>query len=69
MKPLSTQYWVQVDGDRDPATYGGTLARLVGDYAIELLEIQPVLEYVSDVEAQEVAFPFGPVNRFGTSQI
>ena len=54
---LSEDRWVQVDGDIDPLTYGGTFARLDG-WAIEIIEIQPVLEYVSNAEARDIGFPF-----------
>jgi hypothetical protein len=49
--------WEQIDGDMDPGTYGGTIAKADGEH-IELLKIQPVREYVSDREASEVGFPF-----------
>lgn len=49
--------WVQVGGDMNPGTSGGTIAKADGR-AIELLQIQPVREYVGDAEAVEVGFPF-----------
>jgi len=47
--------WRQIGGD--PGTYGATIARVDGDY-LELIEIQPVREYVGDDEAKDVGFPF-----------
>lgn len=52
-----TNNWQQVDGDMNPGTYGGTIARY-DDESIELLKIQPVREYVGDGEALEVGHPF-----------
>lgn len=49
--------WMQVGGDMNPGTYGGTIARADGR-AIELLKIQPVREYVGDADAVEIGFPF-----------
>ena len=49
--------WEQIGGDMDPGKYGGTIARS-GSNAIELLQIQPVREYVGDREAAEVGHPF-----------
>jgi hypothetical protein len=49
--------WVQVGGDMNPGTYGGTIARADGR-SIEIRQIQPVREYVGDREAVEVGFPF-----------
>lgn len=49
--------WRQIGGDMDPATYGCVLARTDG-IAIDVLEIQPVLEYVSKSEARDLGFPF-----------
>lgn len=49
--------WVQVGGDMNPGTYGGTIAKADGS-SIELLKIQPVREYVGDVEAIAVGHPF-----------
>jgi len=49
--------WRQIGGDRDPGAHGGLIARADGDQ-IELVEIQPVREYVGDAEAAEVGFPF-----------
>ena len=49
--------WEQIGGDMDPGAHGGLIA--TGDgHAIELLEIQPVREYVGDKEAADVGFPF-----------
>jgi len=49
--------WVQVDGDVNPGTYGGTIAKADG-HAIELLKIQPVRYYVGDSDALDVGVPF-----------
>lgn len=49
--------WVQVGGDMNPGTYGGTIARADGR-SIEIRQIHPVREYVGDREAVEVGFPF-----------
>lgn len=54
---LHNRIWTQVVGDVSPGAYGAVLARLDGD-AIELLEIQPVREFVGDREALDVGFPF-----------
>lgn len=49
--------WVQVGGDMNPGTYGGTIAKADGDH-IEMIKIQPVREYVGDREAVDVGHPF-----------
>lgn len=49
--------WEQVDGDMDPGGHGAIIARSDGT-TIELLEIQPVREFVGDGEAADVGFPF-----------
>lgn len=49
--------WTQISGDMDPSQYGAIIARGDGHY-LELVEIQPVREYVSDDEARDVGFPF-----------
>lgn len=49
--------WTQIGGNRDPGTFGGTIAKADGR-SIEILKIQPVREYVGDAEAAEVGFPF-----------
>lgn len=49
--------WVQVGGDMNPGTYGGTIAKADGR-AIELRKIMPVREYVGDKEAVGLGFPF-----------
>ena len=54
---IPTFDWMQIGGDMDPGSYGGLIARADGDQ-IELVEIQPVREYVGDGEAAEVGFPF-----------
>jgi hypothetical protein len=37
--------WVQIGGDMDPGTYGGTIAQADGTY-IDIRQIQPVREYL-----------------------
>ena len=54
---IPTMGWEQIGGDMDPATYGGTISTADGR-SIELIEIQPVREYVGDKEAADVGFPF-----------
>ena len=54
---IPTHGWVQIGGDMDPGTYGGTIATANGQ-TIEIRKIQPVREYVGDSEALEVGFPF-----------
>ncbi len=54
---IPTHGWVQVAGDMDPGTFGGTIATANGE-TIELIEIQPVREYAGDHEAYDVGFPF-----------
>jgi hypothetical protein len=54
---IGTFSWRQVGGDMDPGGHGGLIARANGDQ-IELIEIQPVREYVGDGEAADVGFPF-----------
>lgn len=49
--------WKQISGDMDPGKYGAIIARSDGN-ALELVEIQPVREFVGDGEAAEVGFPF-----------
>jgi len=49
--------WKQIGGDANPGAHGGLLARCDGN-GLELLEIQPVREYVGDSEAKDVGFPF-----------
>jgi hypothetical protein len=51
------EMWEQIGGDMNPGAYGGLLARSDGS-SLELLEIQPVREYVGDGEAADVGFPF-----------
>jgi hypothetical protein len=54
---IPTMPWTQIGGDMDPGAYGGLIATADGEH-IELLQIQPVREYVGDKEAAEVGFPF-----------
>jgi len=54
---IPTMPWTQIGGDMDPGAHGGTIAMADGDH-IELLNIQPVREYVGDKEAADVGFPF-----------
>ena len=49
--------WRQISGDMNPDKYGAIIARWDGK-ALELLEIQPVAEYVGENEAVAVGFPF-----------
>ncbi len=49
--------WEQIDGDVNLGAHGGIIARCDGE-RIDLVEIQPVREYVGDGEAAEVGFPF-----------
>lgn len=55
--PMVEFDWEQIDGDVNLGSYGGIIARCDGDQ-IDLVEIQPVREYVGDGEAAEVGFPF-----------
>lgn len=55
--PMTEFDWEQIDGDANLPQYGGIIARCDGDQ-IDLVEIQPVREYVGDGEAAEVGFPF-----------
>lgn len=54
---LGPNTWRQVDGDMNPSQYGAIIARSDGE-RIELLEIQPVREYMSESETLDVGFPF-----------
>jgi hypothetical protein len=54
---IPTFGWRQIGGDMNPGSYGGIIARADGNQ-IELVNIQPVREYVGDKEAAEVGFPF-----------
>ena len=54
---IATHGWMQVGGDLDPGTYGGTIATADGR-AIEMIKIQPVREYIGDREAVDVGHPF-----------
>ncbi len=54
---IPTMEWQQIGGDMDPGASGGTIAAADG-HAVELIQIQPVREYVGDKEAAEVGFPF-----------
>lgn len=49
--------WVQMGGDMNPGTYGGTIAKADGNH-IEIRQIQPVREYVGDGEAVDIGHPF-----------
>ena len=49
--------WTQIGGDMNPGSYGATLAKCNGS-AIEILILQPTIEYVGESEALEVGFPF-----------
>ncbi|MCH9802132.1 MAG: hypothetical protein K0U62_11480 [Actinomycetia bacterium] len=50
--------WYQVSGDVGASTYGVTLARMDDGGNVELLEIQPVREFVGDRDAREVGYPY-----------
>jgi len=54
---IPTFDWRQISGDGDPGGHGAIIARADGK-SIELVEIQPVREYVGDKEAADVGFPF-----------
>lgn len=49
--------WVQVGGDMDPGSHGGTIAKADG-HAVEIRKIMPVREYVGDADAVNVGHPF-----------
>lgn len=55
--PMPDFDWRQISGDMNPCAHGGIIARCDGGQ-IDLIEIQPVREYVGDDEAKEVGFPF-----------
>lgn len=55
--PRGPKGWYQIGGDMTPEKHGGLIAKRDGT-SIELIEIQPVREYVGDREALEVGFPF-----------
>ncbi len=55
--PMVEFDWEQIDGDVNLGAHGGIIARCDGQ-VIDLVEIQPVREYVGDGEAAEVGFPF-----------
>jgi hypothetical protein len=54
---MPTFEWRQIGGDMDPGAHGGIIATADGN-KIELIEIQPVREFVGDDEAADVGFPF-----------
>jgi len=54
---IPTMPWTQIGGDMDPGAHGGLIATADGEH-IELLQIQPVREYVGDKEAADVGYPF-----------
>jgi hypothetical protein len=49
--------WKQIGGDMNPGAHGGLIAEADGSH-IELIQIQPVREYVGDGEAKDVGHPF-----------
>lgn len=49
--------WEQVGGDMNPGSHGGLIAESDGT-SIELIEIQPTIEYVGEAEALDLGFPF-----------
>jgi hypothetical protein len=55
--PRGPQGWHQIGGDMTPEKHGGLIAKRDGT-SIELIEIQPVREYVGESEAKDVGFPF-----------
>jgi len=55
--PMVEFDWEQIDGDTNLAGQGGIIGRSDGGQ-IDLVEIQPVREYVDDREAAEVGYPF-----------
>lgn len=56
-KPTRKNVWYQIGGDMNPATYGATLAQWDG-YAVNVLRIDPVLEYVGERDGVAVGYPF-----------
>jgi hypothetical protein len=54
---IPTMDWQQIGGDMNPGAYGGTIATANG-HAIELIQIQPVREYVRAKEAKDFGYPF-----------
>lgn len=56
--------WYQVGGDMNPCKHGATLLKWNGNghkpdtLEFEVIEIQPVREYVGDKEAAEVGYPY-----------
>jgi hypothetical protein len=48
---------MQIGGDMNPGTYGGTIAKADGN-SIEMLKIMPIREYVGDRDAVDLGFPF-----------
>lgn len=54
---IPTMEWEQIGGDMDPGAHGGIIAHGDGQ-TLELIEIQPVRDFVGDKEAAEVGFPF-----------
>lgn len=51
------EVWFQIGGDMNPGAHGAILARFDGG-AIEVREIEPVLDSVGEREGLEVGFPF-----------
>lgn len=54
---MNRSTWRQIGGDMNPGAYGGIIARFDRN-AVEVREIQPVLEHESIESAQEIGFPF-----------
>jgi hypothetical protein len=54
---MPTFDWRQIGGDINPGAHGGLIALADGNQ-IDLIEIQPVREFVGDGEAADVGFPF-----------
>lgn len=56
-KQIAPHEWRQIGGDVNPGRYGAVVARFDGE-AVDIFEIQPVLEHESNEGAAEVGFPF-----------
>lgn len=56
-KDIAPHEWRQISGDVNPGRYGAVVARFDGE-AVDIFEIQPVLEHESNEGAAEVGFPF-----------
>jgi hypothetical protein len=54
---IETFGWRQISGDMNPGAHGGLIATGNGQ-AIELIQIQPTMEYIGEGEALDLGFPF-----------